>query len=226
MTVFFLFDPTLRVHCSLPLSTVKLWHADGLAVQALVPGTAAIAWTKESDHFAQHTTTIPEIIKKKHMKPMQGKRKKTTKKPLQVQKPTVHSEFKTDPLIWRRGHYLTDLSEQPGPMPSATLNRLCAQLEAASRYKVRFDYHNEAGRPKLLYLGDYKKACEALRITAPAIRRAAEEYYHAWYRAHMDTVGELYNSRFHCRLGKKVHGPNVITFGQMWARQNSSDSSD
>jgi hypothetical protein len=66
--------------------------------------------------------------------------------------------WQCDPEIFSKGHCLTVLMEQPGPMPDATLDRICAHLTAQSGGKVRFAWHPQGGRPMLLYLGDYEVA--------------------------------------------------------------------
>lgn len=122
-----------------------------------------------------------------------------------------------DPVVFRDGHFLADLIQQPGPMPRATIDALCEAMTAASNNTVKFDWHPVGGHPMLLYLGPYEDARKAYLACGPALRDAAEKYYHEWH-AKNDKRGVWYKPGWKSTLGTEgtLAGPALVTIGQVW----------
>jgi hypothetical protein len=128
----------------------------------------------------------------------------------------------TDSEIWNNGYFLADLTEQPGPMPNSTVEGICAHLTAASKDKVRFDWHPQGGHPMLLYLGDYTLARQVFLAEGDFIRKKSEAYYEQWRLTH-DPKGVFTVSNFKSKLATpdSIAQPNMKTIGQFWNGKQS-----
>lgn len=122
-----------------------------------------------------------------------------------------------DREIFANGHCLVTLMEQPGPMPNATVDRICARLTECTEGKVRFDWHPMGGRPYLLYLGDYELAKQAYLKESAYIQKESSDYYHAWYAENPD-MAPHYDKDFKSTLGVEegIYAPKMKTTGQLW----------
>ncbi len=126
----------------------------------------------------------------------------------------------TDPVVFVQGCYLVNLIQQPGPMPTSTLNRICEHLSAATDNRVRFDWHPIGGRPMLLYLGDHALAKATYLAEGAYLRQEADAYATAWYAEHPD-IGTQWPSTLGLLPpeGPEIAEPEMITIGQAMNRE-------
>lgn len=124
------------------------------------------------------------------------------------------STMSCDLEVFNKGHFLTRLIDQPGPMPLATLDALCALLTKAAAGKVRFDWHPIGGIPQLLYLGEHVDAKAAFLQCLPEIKATSVAYYHEWYAQHPE-IGSWHLKDYKSCIGEEIAGPGMITVGQM-----------
>ncbi len=120
--------------------------------------------------------------------------------------------------VFANGHFLVDLTQQPGPMPLATLDTICQRLTAATDGKVVFDWHPIGGRPQLLYLGDHALAKSTFLAASAWIRETADAYADQWYAANPDMRPSGFRSDLGLPDGPKISEAGMITIGQAMHR--------
>jgi hypothetical protein len=133
---------------------------------------------------------------------------------------TTSLPMSTDPEIFNKGRFLIDLSQQPGSMPPATIDRICARLTQESGDTVRFDWHFIGGHPMLLYLGEYEKAKATFLAACPWIRAEVDAYALEWVT--LNDWHPLGPSNIGLPGGYPIADAGMITVGQALHRVDNA----
>ena len=132
---------------------------------------------------------------------------------------TATTSSRCDPRIFQGGHCLVCLFENPGPMPTATLNEIVAYLTDASGGQVEFDWHPVGGRPMLLYLGPYETARATYLGAATYLQQRSEEYKRRFVLENGGDAaggwwGEFTPSKLGTLEGPEIYAAGMISIGQ------------